>query len=73
MKAVMQGNQHEIMKAIHRRMTEILAPKGLGKIVQLKIQSVTGIDIHKETGKFKLIIPLEAYLKQKRSTHFVSK
>jgi len=73
MKVVMSGNQRGVMKGIHRRMKEILAQKGLEKTVRLQIQPVTEIDVHKETGKFKLIIPHEAYLKQEQSTNFVSR
>ncbi|MCF6313684.1 MAG: hypothetical protein L3J39_14660 [Verrucomicrobiales bacterium] len=58
MKAVLGGDQEQVVKAIHRRMSEILSEKGLQDDVRFEVQVVGAIDNDAKTGKFQLIKPL---------------
>ncbi|MFC1810393.1 phenylacetate--CoA ligase family protein [Patescibacteria group bacterium] len=60
MKAIIEGNKDEILKACQERMKEILHTKKLENDVKLDVEVVDNIENDPKTGKFKLIIPLKA-------------
>lgn len=57
MKAVLSGEQEEVVKAIHDRMNEILSEKTLQDVVRFDVEVVEGISNNPKTGKFQLITP----------------
>jgi len=57
MRAVVNGEESEIVKAIRRRMNEILSGKSLENDIQFDIEVVDEIRNNPKTGKFQLIVP----------------
>jgi phenylacetate-CoA ligase len=57
MKAVLDGERASVIPAIHKRMTEILSPKGLEKTVQFEVEPVDQIRNDPKTSKFRLVVP----------------
>lgn len=58
MRAVISGDEEKVVKAIKKRMNEILAMKKLDKVVKFEVKIVDEISNDKLTGKFRLIYPL---------------
>ena len=56
-KAVISGNEKELVKSIREMMNEILIKNGLEKDVKFEVKVVDEILNDPKTGKFKLIIP----------------
>lgn len=57
MKAVVKGDQHEVVIAIRKKMDEILSGKSLEGSVRFEVEVVDGMRNDAKTGKFRLIVP----------------